>query len=299
MNGFVQKYYPLINQKLINNELYHLVSVLEQIKHHESSEELIAFFFSLENNKRIREGNFPISFSKDLKDDEDFKLVFLMFYASIIYHLALLMKSKGMEPPRYILFSGTGSKVVNIADPGQGLRNLTEFTNLIFKDVLGMPSVSLELKQYDEPKEITCKGSLLCDQFINTDNIKTVVTGMDVAPGKEIAVRYHQLQNREVLQSVTASVGKFIDKFFEWNDAYHYPQKFGVNPSGLGAQKLLLKEDMMQYLMAGVKEKLEEEKDNLDLVLDETLFFYSLRGLLHRMARHITNMNRLSEREVL
>jgi len=300
VNGFVQRYYPAVKQKLINNELYHLVSVLEQISQADSSEELIDFFFSLENNKVIREGNYPICFSKDLKEDEDFKLVFLMFYAAIIYHLARLMKVKGMLPPRYILFSGMGSKVVNIADSGIGLKNLTEYTNLIFRDVFHTDSVFIELKQYEEPKEITCKGGLMCDQFTETDNIKTVLSGTREAQLiSEMPLRYHQLQNRELLQSVTSEVGEFIDKFFAWNDQYYYPKKFGVNPSGLGAQKLMLKEDMMQFLMAGVKEKLEEEKDNLDLVVEETLFFYPLRGLLHRMVKHITNMHRVSEREII
>lgn len=297
VNGFVQKYYPALKQKLINNELYHLVSVLEQICKTEISEELIAFFFSLENNQLIREGNYPIAFSSDLKEDDDFKLVFLFFYSSIVYHLAKLMKAKNLIPPRYILFSGMGSKVINIADTGIGLKNISEFTNIIFRDVYQTDSVFIELKQYEEPKEITCKGSLMCDEFPEIDGIKTVLSGnKDQQLIPDFPLRYHQLTNRELLQSVADEVSVFVDKFFSWNDAFYFPKKFGVNPSGMGMQRLMLKEDLMLFLMAGVKEKLEEEKDNIELMVDETLFFYPIKGMLHRMAKHITKMQRLEEK---
>ena len=39
--------------------------------------------------------------------------IFLLFYSSIVYHIAEMMKIKGMEAPRNILFSGTGSKTLN------------------------------------------------------------------------------------------------------------------------------------------------------------------------------------------
>ena len=61
-------------------------------------------------------------------------------------------------------------------------------------------------------------------------------------------------------------------------------------------QRFMLKEDLMQYLMAGVKEKLEEEKDNIELMVDETLFFYPMKGMLHRMAKHISKMQRLEQK---
>ncbi len=294
VNGFVQKFYQPIKQKLINNDLYNLVNVLDQICNSENSQEITAFFFSLENNNLIREGNYPIAFSSDLKLEEDFKLVFVFFYAAIIYHVAKLMKAKNLVPPRHLLFSGMGSKVINIADTGFGLKNLSEFTNIIFRDVYNSDSIFIELKQYEEPKEITCKGALMCDEFLSTDDIKSVLIGnKEQQLVSENPLRYHQLNNRELLQSVSDEVLEFIDKFFSWNESFYFPKKFGVNPNGLSSQKLMLKDDLMQFLMAGVKEKLEEEKDNIELTVDETLFFYPIKGMLHRMAKHISKTHPL------
>lgn len=294
VNGFVQKYYPLIRQKLLNNELFNLEKVMEQISQSDSSDEIIAFFFSLENNKVIRDGNYPIAFSKELKEDVDFKLVFVFFHAAIMYHLAKLMKAKNLLPPRHILFSGMGSKVINIADTGFDLKNLTEYTNLIFKDVYGAEQpINIELKQYEEPKEITCKGGLMCEEFTDTDNVRTVLSGsINQVLIPDTPLRYSQIGNDELLNSVKEEVSTFIDKFFGWNEQYYYPKKFGVNPSSLNVQKQAIKDDVLQFLMAGVKEKLTEEKDNMELMVEETLFFYPLRGILHKMAKRLHNLSR-------
>jgi 2-amino-4-hydroxy-6-hydroxymethyldihydropteridine diphosphokinase len=57
-----------------------------------------------------------LSYNNEIINDDDLKIVFLIFYSSIIYHLAKLMKQKEMKAPRYITFSGTGSKIISITD---------------------------------------------------------------------------------------------------------------------------------------------------------------------------------------
>ncbi len=287
-NGFVMKYYPLIKEKLSNAGLEKLLKALEQIKENDSSQELITFFFSLESNRIIKDGNFPISFSKELKNDRDFKLVFLFFYAAIVYHLAKLMKAKNLSYPRYITFSGTGSKIINIADVSIGLKNLTAFTKLIFEDIYNEENLNIELRQYDEPKEITCKGGLLCDNYADIDDIKTVLVGsQETQLVPETMLKYNEINDPKLLTSVQAEVIEFIDKFFGWNERYNYANKFGINPQGLEAQKATLKEDLMQFLMAGVKEKQIEVQNNNNVHIEETLFFYPLIGALNKLSQNI------------
>ncbi len=48
-----------------------------------------------------------------------------------------MMKIKGMEAPRNILFSGTGSKTLNIIDSDKNLGALTKLFEAIFNEVYG------------------------------------------------------------------------------------------------------------------------------------------------------------------
>lgn len=325
-NGFVNKYYAIIKDKLLSAELYELDKAMEQIKSKESSQELITFFFSLESNKNIKDGNFPISFSQMLKNDEDYKIVFLFFYAAIIYHLASLMKAKKLGFPRYITFSGTASKLLNIADPGIGLKNLTEYTKIIFSEVYSgsninneraghnmtiinksdtelnvettaydgqgkpnstLPKPNIELKQYEDPKELTCKGGLHCTNFASIDEIKTVLVGgkiIKIIP--ESSLKYNELDDMNLLHDVEVDVINFIDMFFSWNEKYNYHNKFGVNPS-FERYKEDLKADLMQHLIAGIREKQAEVQENINIQLEETLFFYALIGSLNKLGQNI------------
>ncbi len=289
-NGFIKKYYPILKDRLKNDDdrLYELNRAMEQIRENNSSIELITFFFSLDSNKAIRNGNYDISFSEILKHDEDVKILFVFFYASIIYHLAKLMKAKRMEPPRFITFSGMGSKVINLADANIGIRNLTEYTKLIFSDVYGETIGKIELGQYEEPKEITCKGGLRCTNFTDVDEIKTVLLGDEnqtIVP--DASLKYCEADNPELLNSVKAEVEQFIDRFFGWNDQFNYFNKFGAKPVDYEVYKARMKEDMMLFLKAGLKEKLDEVRENNKINVEETLFFYPLNGLLNKFAQTI------------
>jgi hypothetical protein len=94
MNGFVQKYAERYSNLLESNGLYALKSVLDVLNQNRKSEEIISFLLSLEQNDQVLGKAAPISFSKDLTKDTDLKVVVTLFYASILYHIAKLMKDK-------------------------------------------------------------------------------------------------------------------------------------------------------------------------------------------------------------
>ncbi len=291
-NGFVKKYYPILKDNLNSNDgvLNVILRAMEQIKAGNLSQDLITFFFSLENNKLIKSGNYNLSFSDLLKNDEDNKVVFVMFYAAIMYHLAKIMKAKNMAYPRFITFTGTGSKTINIADNNKDLKNLTAYTKIIFNDVYNEPITTMELKQYDNPKEITCKGGLLCNNFTGIDDIKTVLLGDNkntIIP--ETKITYKEINNDIILNNVLQEVELFIDKFFGWNEQFNYYNKFGANPAIFEELKSIIKQDLYMRMKDGLNEKLLEVQDNSNIPLEETLFFYPLVGVLHKMAQNIFN----------
>jgi hypothetical protein len=293
-NGFIIKHGESLFRNLSNSTAKDLAQIYLDLKgKHTKSIELIEFLFSIESNKKIKDNNIPASFSKDLANDTDIKVVFLLFYSSIIYHLAHLMKKKNIDIPRYITFSGTGSKVLNITDPGSGVKKLADFTKLIFENVYERSvDTPLELKQFADPKEISCKGGLLCNNYEEIDEIeqkiKVVLAGdIDNTVVPEKSIKYSAIENSELLASVEKETNHFIDQFFSWSDQFNYSNKFGINPSNFQQYKTWLKEDVRQYLLAGLREKMAEVQDNNNVDIEETLFFYPLIGAINKLAYKI------------
>lgn len=292
INGFILKYKNVFADLLKNNELYNLEAVLEQINIKQKSEDICTYLFSLESNKLIREQNIPISFNEKLGNDDDLKIVFVTFYASIIYHLAKLMHSKKLEAPRNIIFSGTGSKILSIADGSTDFNKLQKLTKIIFAKIYPENKVGkIDLEQDANPKEITCKGGLLIDtEITDIDEIKTVLIGDredTVIPNSSI--KYSEINDSNRLNSIVIEVQSFIDLLFSIHNEYNFTKNFGVNASYIDKYKEVLKEDLMQHLKSGIENKTDELSGNTNIDIEESLFFYPLVGVLNKLAYMIAN----------
>lgn len=298
-NGFIQRYENVIRESLSNTAAQALTSIYDNLKQKNSSSiELIEFFFSLEENKLIKDNRIPLSFSKMLLEDDELKLVFVFFYAALIYHVAKLMKAKGLSIPEYITFSGNGSKVVKLADGGTDLSTLLAYTKVIFEDVYQVAkSPLIEFRFFKSPKEITCKGGLECNDFeqfgILENEIKTVLTGLDdthMVPSSSL--HYTNIEDASVLDAVCGEASGFIDKFFDLNTRFNYYQNFGISPKGFQEYKEVLKNKIKVDLISGIKNKLKDTQDNVNIDIEETLFFYPLVGAINRLAFKIQNDNK-------
>lgn len=295
INGFILKYLDRIKYLLELNKQYDLLKVLEEVINEGKSEDMVAFFFSIEQNKKIKDNNTPISFSKKLKQNDDFKIIFLLFYTSIIYHIAKLMKAKSLNAPRYITFSGTGSKIINIADGSDKLNGLTELTQIIFKDIFNTDLVpKIDLKQDENPKEISCKGALMISnsQNVDIDVLKTVLLGTKEDILIPNTTKSYNDINSTIENEVVTEYNSFIDWFFSLNKQISFNNNFGINQAHLNAYKDYLKENALDNLKIGLQEKKNELKGDLDENIDETLFFYPLIGGINHLAFNIhTELN--------
>jgi hypothetical protein len=200
------------------------------------------------------------------------------------------MKSKKLNHPRYITFSGTGSKIINIADNSDKLNALTELTQIIFKQVFEENVVSkIELKQDENPKEISCKGALMFphNEKTNIEVIKSVLLGSK----EEILIpntskSYNQIDSK-IENDVIEEYNNFIDWFFSLNKELSFKNNFGINQTHLEAYKECLKENALDNLKIALQEKKKELKGDLDENIDETLFFYPLIGGINHLAYNI------------
>ena len=292
-NGFVLKYEPIIKKALSETSAKSLISIYDNIKRSSNNSlELIEFFFSLEQNKLITDNQIKISFSKLLSEDGDLKLVFLFFYSSIIYHIANLMKSKGIDLPQYVTFSGNGSKLIKIISGGRNNNILVEFTKVIFKNVYQITNdFDLEIKLFEDPKEITCKGGLECTNYDKFESLEKTIYEVLIGTDKNTTISnnsltYEGLQNVEIKNGVNQSVNEFIDNFINYNNLFSFQDNFGINPINLDLYKTVLKKNINNDLISGIKERLTDV-DNPQKNINESLFFYPLKGAINKLASTI------------
>jgi len=284
INGFTCKYTDRIEELLKTNKQPDLLSVLNSVKEKGKSEDLASFFFSIEKNKKIIEQNVPISFSNELALDTDFKIVFITFYSAIIYHIAKLLKQQDIDVPKFITFSGTGSKVINIIDKNKGLPVLSELTKTIFEGVYDQYIDTIQLKQTESPKEISAKGALLMDEeAIDVNKIKKIFTGV---AAKDNALSYSDI-TAEVRKEAIAEHIQFIETLFTLNQKMPFKDYFGINPKHLENYQKHLTENAADDLMQGLREKEKELNGVLHTDIEETLFFYPLVGALNHLAHKI------------
>ena len=288
LNGFFKIYGQKFEKKINeSSQRGDLKGIFDAIVANNNTADLISFLFSLDSNVALRKNNERISLSKELQDNDQLKIVFLLFYAGIMYYLAKLLNKKGIPAPGYITCSGTASKIFNIIGSTD---NIQHFTKLLFDELNGT-SNKLELKQVHNPKEITCKGGL-----------KMTKADIDNTPGKQFYFGTAILDDRdeisagniqglasEILPDVIANYERFIKFFFSLNSKMSFAQYFGIEDNGLFKQyEEVLLEYADQDFTTVLEERLKDfqETDNFE----DSMFFYPLSGGIFRLAKYISEL---------
>ena len=294
-NGIVRTYVPIIRRQLEANKFNSLKEVLNSLDSKKVSTDIIAFFFSLASNKEVLKEKVEINFAKMLADDKRGKYVVILFFVAIMYHIAHIMKAKGFSVPRHITFSGNGSKVLNVLSTNPN--TLERFSKLIFEKVYEKPysEDGLDIIRPKDSKESTCKGGILANPFQSQDysqikTMKTILLGTDDSTFVEQGMDYDSL-NDSIKEQVIENCKSFIDFAFDLDKEFSYYDEFEIDKSVMeGARKLCMR-DLKTFLDNGIELKKESIKqDGADNVVEETLFFYPLTGVLNALVREIYNL---------
>lgn len=290
-NGIIDHYGPVFKQLLEErkgNKLDELIKVYESNLH--SPADMAMFLFSLKDNSwlaGIDKSN--TDFDRMLRQDEDFKIVFILFYAAIIYHVAEIVRLEHLETPRHIAFSGNGSKVLSILSPDSMV--IAEFTKRIFEQVLGKPYgkelTILGLDQGADPKESTCKGGILGDSYDSAELSQQIImkaTG-DRLLGKNDT---YDRVDEAYLKATEGAVSAFFSMVLgPLSQSLDYDNYFGVSPAAFEAAKKECRNDLITYLRRGL-DRMKQEAEGNDS-MDETLFFYPIKGVIHSLEGRIYN----------
>ncbi|PGH41170.1 MAG: hypothetical protein CRN43_00830 [Candidatus Nephrothrix sp. EaCA] len=291
-NGLIHKYFPHYEKLLSENKFYDLSKVLSSIKEKNKAEDLNAFFFSIEGNQKIKDKKL-FSYNSLLANNEDLKILFIYFYVAIIYHIAELMKHKKIEMPKHLVFSGTGSKILNIISPD--MKILAALSKKIFEGVYGQTfdSDGLTIETEKEmPKEVTCKGGLMSNPEDLAIDIKDIKATLTCAESKGIEKLTYDQLNNDVKNDIVNYVSRFNSFFLKLNAQYSFADYFGISAKSLEIFKEEANKHLRDYLEEGLEynKKLDETAAD-EKEIEETLFFYPLTGVINNLSSKLTQIN--------
>ena len=249
---------------------------------------MVSFLFSLKDNsatKSLARNN--IDFNKILQNDTKFKVVFIIFYTAIIYHIAQIVKAKGLKAPRHIAFSGNGSKIISIisSDP----KILGKYTKIIFEKVLGKEYGSaldiLGLEQGSNPKESTCKGGLIAAEAYDEEPETLVLrdSSGNLASASDTYATISDTHKAEIVKTV-----KDFFKFAltEIPSAFNLDNNFGVDNVTMKIAKEECTKDLETYLDKGIEFSIKES-GNKDNQIEDAITFYPIKGVLQSLSNKI------------
>ncbi len=268
------------------SELIELVDIFN--KNLEQPANMASFLFSLKDNSATRGlAQNKIDFNKILQNDTKFKVVFIIFYTAIIYHIAQIVKAKGLKAPRHIAFSGNGSKIISIisSDP----KILSKYTKVIFEKVLGIEYGTaldiLGLEQGSNPKESTCKGGLIAAEAFEEEP-KTLI--LRDSSGKFVSVNdtYASISDAH-----KAEIVKNVKDFFrlaltEIPSMFNLDNNFGVDNVTIKIAKEECTKDLETYLDKGIELSIKES-GNKDNQIEDAITFYPIKGVLQSLSNKI------------
>ena len=269
-----------------------LNAILADIASKRKSEDINAFLFSIENNK-VTKDNPVFSYNELLNTDSSRKLLFVYFYVTLIYYVANMMKKRGLQKPRNVMFSGTGSKVLDIVGSQEELDLLTKTIIEIIYDEKYEDGAFAIVKEKDCPKQITCQGGLyqvrnqsgmlqvkeVNNELANYDNTIRTNFSLISREGITYADMADPERRQEIVKDVVDEVKRYNEFFSKLCDDIHVTDHFLVDMKSINTFRELANRDLEHHLVQGWEsaQKNQNDKNENDEIAD-ILFFYPIVG---------------------
>ena len=283
LNGIIKQFksYFLENLKGLDD----LKKMLETktANNYGNSNEVASFLFSLADNEQVRNKGIQdkLDFNAVLSKDNSQKIVFYIFYTSIIYHLANLMKAKGIEVPANIAFSGNGSKIISVLGSKGSLESLTA---KMFETVYGddISKINLIINEKN-PKEATCKGGLFLDNIPDSvSNAKEILLG-NISSVLVTDQTYSTVSNH--YDDVVKEIKRYLDVILlKLPKKLSLSNEFGIDQKYVKIAIQCFNKDLRPYIEKGVNLKLSSKDVNPEDIIEETLFFYPIIGVINDLS---------------
>lgn len=235
------------------------------------SEDIASFFFSEKD----------LNFSEYLKEPSEFKFVFLLFFVSIQYHCARIIKEKGVAVPKQVCLSGNGSKIASLVSTDKS--KLEGLIKAVFQEVVGgdIPKIKLIIEK--EPKEVTCYGALYLNDKGEEDlRVEQVHyhLGENLIWARETERKTFKDLEEAKFDLPNSEYLLFHKLFFKLYEQEQFAERFGVKVKNLKDLKQFMLDNASTNFGKGVSFQAERGIEKTD-ELKETVFFYSITGLIY------------------
>jgi hypothetical protein len=286
-NGIVDWFKNDIYNLLVSKpELNELVNIFNSNVGQPSN--MASFLFSLKDNSATKDlSRNNIDFNKILQNDTKFKIVFIIFYTAIIYHIAKIVKTKNLKVPRHIAFSGNGSKIISIITTDSKI--LAQYTKVVFEKVLGRDYTSaldiLGLEQGSNPKESTCKGGLIATEAYE-EAPETLILRDSSGKLVEATDTYDSISDVQKNEIISAVKDFFKFVLTDIPTAFNLDNNFGVDNISMRIAQDECKNDLDTYLEKGIELSIKET-GNKENQIEDALTFYPIKGVLQALSEKI------------
>lgn len=276
-----------------NGQLKELLDVFDN-EDNQDAVNMASFLFSLKDNSLIAKNDINIKsvdFLYNLQTDDNFKVVFLLYYSAIVYHLAKIIKVANEDKegddifmPRHLTFSGNGCKVIASLTPDiSGV--LTDYTKMLIEKVSGYQCPNLCILGISDdatPKEATCKGGLMTDGNID-DRGKCVILQACGDTFADSSKEYESI-TKEYEKEVVKEVASFFDFILvTMNKEFNFSKMFQMSQMSLSLAREICKQNLDTFLVKA----LDAHRNVSNKQLEETLFFYPIKGVLDALSNRI------------
>lgn len=274
------KYIQYFEKELKANGYAVLNEILESIKNTRASGDLATFLFSLETNPMIRNRK-PYNFNEILAGDDHLRIAFIFFYSAIVYHVAQLLKAfylkRNETPvvPGNFLFSGNGSKLLNIVAPKTEV--LAKIVQEIFSIVYEKPvteTISILLEK-NNPKEATARGGLY---FLGSRNNQVDFKALEyiyhpaLPDGNNIS---YKEADKQFFSNYNQAMTEFGKAFETLNQRLSFKKELNVSQEAVSAFFPLLADNLPTTQQGfDMGKELDNIPDSSTELIAETLFFY-------------------------
>lgn len=256
-----------------------------------NSSEVASFLFSLEENEIIKKNHLQdtLSFNEILMKDNSQKIVFYIFFSAIMYHIANLMKAKQLSAPTNIAFSGNGSKVISVLSTVKESLELltTKIFSLIYNDDIKNINLIINNKN---PKEATCKGGLfLTNVPTNITNVKSVLLGVNKTDLVEDQ-KYNDVS--AFYDDIVKEVKTFMNFIaLKIPKSISLSGEFGIEQKYIRLAVECFNKDLVPYIENGVNLKFQSKDVSREDIIEESLFFYPIIGVINDLSEQIYKAN--------
>lgn len=291
-NAIIDRHKTAILNLLKQMNLTELVHIFNSPANQQPAN-MASFLFTLRDNtiaSRAGVKSSALDFNFRLQEDEDFKILFIIFYAAIVYHIGKLISVSGLDLPRHISFSGNGSRILNVITTD--VDQLTRLTRLMLEVSSGLSYGErrleiLGLEEGSSPKESTCKGGIVASDNAAEDDIseRIVLTG-DNSRAISESDTYESLGS-ETRAATIVEVNRFFDFIDDINEKMDFDDNFGVNKRSLNIARKICRLDLETFLDKGLKATQVDSEPSA--IVAETPFFYPIRGAINAISAEIGN----------